>query len=176
MPAQPQSYPPARLPQRTDPVHDDADSWEKLLHILEWILIVKVRHSDNMHFSLTHISFGDKSALGERYGAMRAVQMLVDLGHELRRAMRKSDIVARNGTDFWVLIPHVEAQAILPKISKIVEIASDRGLDIVDRDISIYAFQDNSLITEHSLDSPARFLEHMKSNRNVAMSWSVERL
>ncbi len=151
----------------------DAASWERLLHVLEWLLDVKLRHAENMDFSLAYISFGDKAVLGNRYGAMIAVQMLVELSHDLTRAMRKSDLVARNGTDFWVLMPHIGADQVLPKVSKIVEIAAENGLDVVERDISIFAFQDNEILKQHSLYSPMRFLDYVKNNRSIAMSWAA---
>jgi len=154
---------------------NDAASWERLLHVLEWILAVKLRHADSLDFSLAYISFGDKATLGNRYGAMRAVQMLVELARELSNAMRKTDLVARNGTDFWVLIPHIEAESVVPKVTRIVEIASENGLDVVDRDISIFALQDNNILKQNGLDSPLRFLDYVKSNRNVARSWSVQK-
>lgn len=153
----------------------DAASWEKLLSVLEWILAVKLRHPDNLDFSLAYIGFADKTALGNRYGAMHAAQMLVELTRELRGAMRKTDIVARNGTDFWVLLPHIEPESVLPKVTNIVEIAAANGLDIVDRDISVFAIKDNNILKQHGLDAPLPFLEYVKNNRNIAKSWFVEK-
>lgn len=161
----------------------DAASWEKLLHVLEWIIDVKLRysgidvklgHADNLDFSLTYISFYDRVTLGNMYGAMMAFQMLVELDNELSRAMRKSDIVARNGTDFWVLIPRNEADLVVPKISRIVEIAAKNGLDVVDYGISTFAFQDNNILKQNSLDSPLIFLEYVKNHCSVARRWSEQ--
>lgn len=154
----------------------DAASWEKLLHVLEWIIDVKLRHYDSLGlgFSLAYISFYDKMVLGNRYGAMVALQMLVELDYELSRAMRKSDIVARDGTDFWVLIPHHQADLVVSKISRIVEIAAENGLDVVDRDISTFVFQDINILKEYGLETPQLFLEYVKNNRKVAKSWSVQ--
>lgn len=154
---------------------DDAAAWDKLLYVLEWILAVKMRHPDNLHFSLAHISFSDKSTLGNVYGAKYAFQMLVDLAQELRAAMRKTDIVARNGTDFWVLIPHAAAESVVPKVTRIVEIASENGLDVVARDISVFALPHMDIVKENNLDSPLSFLDYVKNNRAVAKSWDGAR-
>ena len=116
---------------------NDTGSWDRLLHVLEWVLAVKLRHPDSLDFSLAYISFDDKTALGNHYGAQRAAQMLFELTHELNDALRTTDIAARNGTDFWILLPHIEAESVVPKLTKIVEIAAANGLDIVAHDISI---------------------------------------
>jgi GGDEF domain-containing protein len=152
---------------------NDVASWEKLQHVLEWILAVKLRHPESLDFSLAYISFNDKAALGNRYGAMQAAEMLFELTHELTGALRKTDIVARNGTDFWVLLPHIEAESVIPKVSNIVEIAAANGLDIVDRDISIFVLKDNNILKQNGLDSPLRFLDYVKNNRSIARSWAV---
>lgn len=154
---------------------NDTASWEKFLSVLEWVLAVKLRHPENLDFSLAYISFSDKAALGNRYGAMQAAKMLFELTHELREALRKTDIVARDGTDFWVLLPHIEAESVVPKVTKIVEIAAENGLDIVDRDISIFVIKDNNILKQDGLDSPLRFLDYVKSNRSIARSWVVEK-
>lgn len=153
---------------------EDGEAWERMLHVLGWCLDVKLRHPDSLDFSIAHVSFGDKATLGDRYGAMAAFQMLVDLSRNLRRAIRKSDIAARNGTDFWVLMPGIGDELVLPRVSKAVEVAAANGLDAVDRDISIFAFQDNKILKQNSLYSPLRFLDYVKNNRSIAMSWSVE--
>lgn len=151
---------------------EDAIAWEKLLYVLEWILAVKVRHADSVHFSLVHVSFGDKTKLGNAYGASAALQLLIDLGHALRKVMRKTDVVARDGTDFWVLIPHAAAESVVPKVAQIVEIAADNGLDIVDRDVSVFALERSDLLKELGIESPDAFLAYVKANRNVARSWA----
>ncbi len=152
-------------------MQDDAGSWDRLLHVLEWLLDVELRHPGTLRFSMVYISFADKIALGNTYGAPAAFQMLVKLAHDLNRAMRKSDIVARNGTDFWVLIAHNEAELVVPKIAKIVEIAAANGLDVVDRDISVFSFHDQDIVKQNGLNLPLAFLDYVKNNRTIARSW-----
>ncbi len=153
---------------------DYAASWERLLHVLEWVLDVKLRHAEAIPFSMVYISFGDKATLGNRYGAVVAYQLLVEFADDLKRALRKSDIIARDGTDFWLMLPHIEGELIVPKLSRIVEISAENGLDIVARDISIFAFPDNSFMKQHNLNAPLPFLEYLKNNRVIAKGWSGE--
>ena len=152
----------------------DAASWEKLLLVLEWILDVKLRYADHLHFSLIYLNLGDREVLGNEYGAPAAHRMLLELARNLRLAMRKSDIVARNNTDFWLLLSHVQPDLVVPRISRIVEVAADNGFDIVDRDVSIYAFQDHSFLKKNGLYAPSVFLDHWKNNRTALQSWSAQ--
>ena len=149
----------------------DVASWDKLLHVLQWVLDVKLRHIDHLHFSLIYISLGDREVLGNEYGAPAAHRMLVELARNLRLAMRKSDIVARNNTDFWLLLSHVNPESVLPRVFRIIEEAAQNGLDIVDRDVSIYSFQDNDYLKQNCLYSPSVLLEHLKINRSVFKYW-----
>lgn len=156
-------------------MNEDIRALERLLYVLEWCLDVQLRYpTDALDFSLVYISCGDKATLGNRYGAKVALQMLVELGHDLRRAMRKSDIVARDSADFWVLIPQVGAELIVPKVSKIVEIASANGLDVVDREISTFKVEDNHILKENNLSSPMQFLDYVRHNRTISKNWSVK--
>lgn len=152
---------------------NDADSWGKLLYVLEWIIGVKLRHADSMNFSMAYISFDDMAMLGNRYGAMQAAQMLFELTHELDDTLRKTDIVARNGTDFWVLMPHIESDSVVPRVSKIIAIAAENGLNVINHDISIFAIVGNDVLKQNDLDSPLRFLDYVKNNCNVVVSSAI---
>jgi len=151
----------------------DAASWDKLLLVLEWILDVKLRYHDHLHFSLIYLSMGDRNILGNEYGAPVAHKMLVELSRKFRLSMRKSDIVARNNTDYWLLLSHVQPELVLERISKIVEIASADGFDLVDRDISFFKFQDNNFLKQNGLYAPSVFLDYLKENRSVLKSWAA---
>ncbi len=152
---------------------NDAALWDRLLYILEWTLAIKLRHAEQLDFSMVYIKFDDKGKLGNLYGAMGAAQMLFKLTHELNDAMRKTDVVARSGSNFWVLIPHHEAESVVSKVAKIVEIAGKNGLDAVDCDISIFPLLNNEILKQGGLDSPLLFLDYVKSHCSVAKSWSA---
>ena len=154
---------------------NDTESWERLLYVLDWVLGVKLRHSESLDFSLAYINFDDRETLGNRYGAMQAARMLVELTHELDSHLRKTDIVARNGTDFWVFFPHIEAESVVPKVAKIIEVAAEHGFDSVERNISLFALTDNSILKQNGLDSPLLFLDYVKTHSNVARSWPVKK-
>jgi GGDEF domain-containing protein len=150
---------------------EDTAAWEKFLYVLEWVLAVQMRYASNLRHSLVCISFHDQKKLGDAYGAKDALQMLVDLAKQLRHSLRKTDLVARNGTAIWVMIPFVTPESVLSKVSQIVEIASANGLDIVDRDISIFSIPDAGILEGQDFKSAEDFLDFIGDRKNVAMRW-----
>jgi GGDEF domain-containing protein len=152
-------------------MNEDTAAWEKFLYVLEWVLALQMRYANTLRYSLVCVSFHDQRVLGDAYGARDAVQMLVELAGRLRQGLRKTDLVARNGTDIWVLIPFVTPESVLSKVSQIVDIAAANGLDIVDRDISIYSVPDAGILEGNRFSTPVDFLEFIGAQKNIAMKW-----
>ncbi len=144
--------------------HDDIDAREKFLFTLEWLLAVTRRHAGGMQFGLAHVNYETPSLLGETYGAKRAAQKLDEVSHSLRSAFRKSDLVARDGADFWILVPFAPAEEkLVDKIKYIVETASQGGLQIVERDISIFLLPNDAADVDAN-SSALEFLSYLKKN------------
>ena len=85
---------------------EEIDTHEKFMFTLEWLLAVTKRYSGRLEFGLAHIDFENPKVLGEVYGAQQASHKLDDVLRSLRKAIRKTDLVARDGADFWILVPH----------------------------------------------------------------------
>jgi hypothetical protein len=151
---------------------EDTAAWEKFLYVLEWVLAVQAR-SRPACATAWSASVSDQKKLGDTYGAKDALQMLVDLAKQLRTSLRKTDLVARNGTSVWVMIPFVTPESVLSKVSQIVEIAAANGLDIVDRDISIFSIPDAGILEGKNFNSAEDFLEFIDDQKNVAMRWEA---
>lgn len=141
----------------------DIEAREKFLFTLEWILAVSKRYQDSpLRFGLVHISVGNSQGLGEAYGAHGASRKLVEVSHALRGAFRKTDLVARDGVDYWVLAPYTPPENISDKIMDIVREASKNGLDIADRNVAIFSLPLKEPIHEAS-GSAQGFLQAIKS-------------
>lgn len=140
----------------------DIEACEKFLFTLEWLLAVKKRHPEPSEFALAHISHRHPAILGETYGAAIASRKLDEFSHALRKAFRKTDLVARYGTDFWILVPFTPVnEKLVDKIKYITETASQSGLEIVERDISIFPLSRN-LVNPGNEYSAEEFLRHLK--------------
>ncbi len=154
---------------------EDSNAWEKFLHVLDWVLAVQARYATDLRHSLVRIRFHDQKALGDAYGARDALTMLMRLAAQLQHSLRKTDLVARNGTDIWVLIPFVTPESVLSKVSQIVSIASANGLDIVDRDLSVFTIPDADGLEKLAFDNAERFLGVIGTESQITMRWEGAR-
>lgn len=152
-------------------MQEDIDALERFMITLEWLMALHERDPGVLHFGLIHVCFHNKESLGQTYGARDASLMLTTLSQQLRQSFRKTDLVARNGTDFWILVPYTLPQTVTEKVTKLVELASDNGLDIVDRDVAVFTLPDTEVLGNMAFDSAADFLAHLKKNRQIAFRW-----
>lgn len=151
----------------------DNDLREKFLFTLEWLLAVTKRYSSNVQFGLVHISFSDPRTLGEVYGAQDAAHKLDDILHLLNNAFRKTDLVTRDGVDFWVLVPYTPAdEKLADKIREIIAIASTSGLHIVERDISIFSLPFATPELDQNCSAP-EYLAYLKKNHGRLASQEI---
>lgn len=142
----------------------DHELREKFLFTLEWLLAVTERYTDHVQFGLIHIDFVNPRVLGDAYGAQEASKKLDEVLHCLSKSFRKTDLVTRDGVDFWILVPYTAADGRLAeKVKDIIEIASQSGLHLVERDISIFSLPLNKGELEKNC-SATEFLAHLKKN------------
>lgn len=137
---------------------------------LEWLLAVQERYPSQLSFGLLNVCLHGKEVLGQAYGVRDAAKMLSSLADGLRQAFRKTDLVMRNGTDFWILVPYTDPLMVTDKITTLLEIAADNGLSIVDRDVARFT-SDMPVMMAAPKSSVDVFLDYLKRHRQVAVGW-----
>lgn len=143
---------------------EDYAARDKFLYTLEWLLAVTKRYAGVLHFGLAHIDYETAKVLGETYGAQMAAHKLDETLHSLRKAFRKTDLVARDGADFWILVPFTPAEEkLVDKIKYIIDTASQSGLQIVERDISIFLLPNAAAKVDENCTA-LEFLAYLKKN------------
>ncbi|MEI7613231.1 MAG: diguanylate cyclase [Betaproteobacteria bacterium] len=152
-------------------MQEDIVARDRFMFTLEWLMALFERHPSALHFGLIHVCFHDKESLGNAYGAKNAMEMLCHLARELRSVFRKTDLIARFGTDFWILAPYALPETVTDKVKQFVEVASQNGFDIVDRDIAIFELPNVEILSNKALNTPAKLLEHLKATRQIAARW-----
>lgn len=152
-------------------MQEDFQALDRFLSTLEWLMALHERNPQALAFGLVHVCFHDTQQLGAAYGARDASQMLTHLARQLRNSFRKTDLVARDGADFWILVPYTSPETVTEKVRLLVETASANGLDIVDRDVAVFALPDPAIMQNLAFNSAAEFLDHLKKNRQVAFGW-----
>lgn len=147
---------------------------DRFLITLDWLLAMHARYPAQLEFGLLHICLHEQQRLGQAYGAPAAFQMLNDLAQTVRREFRKTDLVARDGADIWVLVPYTEPSTVTEKVTELVELASQNGLSIVDRDVAVFSLRESWVDEAVARRSGKQFLQHLKANRHVAVSLEHE--
>lgn len=143
---------------------EDFAARDKFFYTLEWLLAVTKRYSGALHFGLAHINYETSKILGETFGAQIAAHKLDEISHSLRKAFRKTDLVARDGADFWILVPFTPAEEkLVDKITYIIETASQSGLQIVERDISVFLLPNGAAKVDENCTAQ-EFLAYLKKN------------
>ena len=152
-------------------MQEDLQALDRFLSTLDWLMAVHERNPTALHLGLIHVCFHNRQQLGAAYGARDAMEMLSNLSRQLRSAFRRSDLVARDGTDFWILVPYTNPITVTTKVATLIEMASDSGLDIVDRDVAVFTLPDPAIMENMAFNSAAEFLSHLKQNRQIAFRW-----
>ena len=152
-------------------MEEHIDPLDRFMITLEWLMALEERYPSGISFGLLHVCFHGREKLGQTYGARDAVHMLKNLADQLSQSFRRTDLVARNGTDFWILVPYTQPETVTQKVTTLVELASDNGLDVVDRDVAIFALPDPVFATGLSKANAAECLAYLKANRQIAVRW-----
>ena len=138
----------------------------RFIDTLDWICQVLIRHSDDFNVALVRIAYGDDNSLGEAYGAPEALRQLSSLTHDLQRSFRRSDLVGREGTDFWILFPYTRVtDNVYDKLMDVIQGSAHTNLNIVEREIAIFELP---VIYTKALvkpDSATSLLKHLKINQ-----------
>lgn len=142
----------------------DIELRDNFLFTLEWLLAVTQRYKDHIRFGLVHVNFANPRILGDMFGAQEAAHKLDEVLHTMQKAFRKTDLIARDGVDFWILAPYTETEGKLAdKVKYIIDVGSQNGLHIVERDISFFSlpFEGHEFSENFSA---ADFLAYLKDN------------
>jgi hypothetical protein len=149
-------------------IRQDAEVQKVFVSTLDWLIAVTNRYYSPLEFGLVHISFGNQHDLGEAYGAVDAIWQLVKFTSTFKRAFRKTDLVARIGIDYWIIVPYTPAsEGIYEKVLGILKLAEHEGLQVVERKTSIFTLSTLLKKMDKKLTqlSTLEFLEHLKDNR-----------
>ena len=145
---------------------------EKFLYTLDWLLAVPSVTLPTFN-SAWSISILGPRITGRHLRRQEAAHRLDEILDCMKQAFRKTDLVARDGVDFWLLVPFTQAsEQLADKIREIVSIASQNHFEIVERDISVFSLPFNA--PELNQDCPAEeFLAYLKKNHIRLASHAV---
>lgn len=141
------------------------------LFTLEWLLALLNRYSSSIQFDLVHIELGSEHELGETFGVQEAFKQMALLTTSLNKDFRKTDIITRHVTDYWIIIPYdSNREQIKTKIIDIFNNATHQNLNIINREISIFSLPLATSESITNLTSATELLEYLKENRKILAS------
>lgn len=150
----------------------DVQTRVQFLSTLDWLRHVLMRYTDNFSFALVKIAYGDDNALGDAYGALEALSHLSLLTESLQNGFRKSDLVTRDVTDFWIIFPYTPFnENIYDKLVAVLNETDHEALNIVEREIAIFELP--LLVKKQSLqevDSGLALLHFLKAHQTELAS------
>lgn len=152
-------------------IKKEIESRRAFLFTLEWLLALLNRYSSSIQFDLVHIELGSDHELGEAFGVQEAFKQLALLTTSLTNDFRKTDIMTRNVTDYWIIVPYdSNREQIQTKIVDIFNTSKHKDLNIINREISIFSLPLASSEDISNITSAIEFLEYLKANKKQLAS------
>jgi hypothetical protein len=152
-------------------IKKEIESRRVFLFTLEWLLALLNRYSSSIQFDLVHIELGSDHELGEAFGVQEAFKQLALLTTSLTNDFRKTDIMTRHVTDYWIIVPYdSNREQIQTKIIDIFHASKHQELNIINREISIFSLPLASSEAMTNLTSAIEFLEYLKANKRALAS------
>lgn len=152
-------------------IKKEIESRRAFLFTLEWLLALLNRYASSIQFDLVHIELGSDHELGEAFGVQEAFKQLALLTTSLTNDFRKTDIISRHVTNYWILVPYdSNREQIQTKIVDIFRASKHKDLNIINREISIFSLP---LATSEVMPNPTsaiEFLEYLKANKKALAS------
>lgn len=147
---------------------EDIESRNSFLATLEWLLAIAARYDRSIELGLIHIEYGHRNELGETYGAHEAANQLAEMTRHLKQVFRKTDLVCRNGSDFWVIVPYTPStERLYDKVFEILGGMEHEGLRVVNPEISVFDLTAliAAFVKQHREFNALDFIEHLRANK-----------
>ena len=114
-------------------------SIDQLTVVLDWLLNQRA-DSAFSRFFLFRVGFEDPRVLGNTFGAADAMRRLNQFGAALAATVRRTDLVARSLSEFWIAAPDCNPDMVCCRLCEIAHKAEEFGLDVVECSVSAYKF------------------------------------
>lgn len=152
-------------------IKKEIESRRAFLFTLEWLLALLNRYASSIQFDLVNIELGSDHELGEAFGVQEAFKQLALLTTSLNNDFRKTDLITRNVTDYWIIVPYdSNREQIKSKIVSIFNASKHKNLNIINREISIFSLPLATSEAISNLTTAIEFLEYLKANKKELAS------
>ena len=112
---------------------------DQLVVVLDWVICQRP-DSAYSRFGLFRIGFDNPEILGSTFGASDAMRRLNQFGKILAATVRRTDLVARDLSVFWILTPECNSEIMGCRIKEILIKIEEIGLDVVNCTVDAHVF------------------------------------
>lgn len=112
---------------------------DQFVVVLDWVISQRP-DSPYSRFALFRIAFDHPEILGSTFGAADAMRRLNQFGTLLAATVRRTDLVARDLSVFWILTPECNSEIMGCRISEILIKVEEIGLDVVNCTVDAHVF------------------------------------
>jgi hypothetical protein len=151
----------------------DLNIRDNFLATLGWVLAIGRRYPESLNFALVLNSFDNANELGNHYGAREAIRHLTTFTHSLNSSLRKTDLLCRDGSHFWILTPfNAKKESLCSRVTDVFHSIEDNGLKIVSRKTAVFDMAITVQEAPNDSDSPdpLLFLRHLYANKDSLAS------
>ena len=143
-------------------VLDDMYSRERFLFQLDWILALEHRHRHILQSGLVHITYDPQDVHGLTFDAADAAKQLGEVLACLKKSFRSSDLMAREGMNFWILTPFTQLDPVMEKVRHVLTYAPENCLAIAKSNIRIYLLRDHVKGDSMAFGKAEDFLDYLR--------------
>jgi hypothetical protein len=143
-------------------VLDDMYTRERFLLQLEWLLALEHRHHNILQSGLVHVAYDPQDVTGLTFDAADAASKLGEVLACLKKSFRSTDLVTREGMNFWILTPFTQLDPVKEKVRHVLAHAPENGLAIAKNNIRIFLLRDHIKDGSPLHKTAEDFLDYLK--------------
>jgi hypothetical protein len=95
------------------------------------------------------------------YDAGDAAHKLGEVLNCLKQAFRSTDLVMREGMNFWIITPFTQLDPVIEKVKNVISTAPKNGLEIAQSNIKIFLIRDHIKPGMTECNSGVDFLQYL---------------
>jgi hypothetical protein len=142
-------------------VLEELGDGEKFMAVLEWMIALGHRQSGVLEAGLVYVTYDPLEVRDLTFGASDTVQQLGVIQNCLRSAFRQSDLICRDGVNFWILAPFTQMDPVLDKVQRVIKSAPENGLSFAKNNFHVFMLKDYVSPGSAPVRSPQGFLQSL---------------
>ena len=139
-------------------VLEELGDGDKFMAVLEWMIALGHRQSGVLEAGLVYVTYDPVEVRDLTFSASDTVAQLGVIQTCLRKAFRHSDLICRDGVNFWILAPFTQIEPVLDKVQRVIKSAPENGLSFAKQNFRVFMLKDYIGPGSAPISGPLEFL------------------